>query len=89
MTRSPALIGNSPDQLLIFLQREGSCDTDSGGRRGHIGPGDIAIMDYARPFRSAVTDYVNLMIIVARKRACGAAGHRAARPCVSARKRRV
>ena len=66
MTRSPALIGNSPDQLLIFLQVEGVCHSDCGGRRLRIEPGDVAIMDYARPFRSAVTDYENLMIIVAR-----------------------
>jgi AraC-like DNA-binding protein len=66
MTRGPALIAQGPDQLLIFLQVEGSCDSDCGGRRGRIEPGDVAIMDYARPFRSAVTDYENLMILVAR-----------------------
>lgn len=67
MTRGPALIAQGPDQLLIFLQVEGSCDSDCGGRRGRIEPGDVAIMDYARPFRSAVTDYENLMILVARE----------------------
>jgi len=68
MTRRPALItrGQGPDQLLIFLQVEGVCHSDCGGRRLRIEPGDVAIMDYARPFRSAVTDYENLMIIVAR-----------------------
>jgi AraC-like DNA-binding protein len=67
MTRGPALIAQGPDQLLIFLQVEGSCDSDCGARRGRIEPGDVAIMDYARPFRSAVTDYENLMILVARE----------------------
>ena len=67
MTRGPALIARGADQLLIFLQVEGSVDTDCGGRRVRIEPGDVAIFDYARPFRSAVTDYVNLMIIVARE----------------------
>jgi len=68
MTRRPALIarGAGPDQLLIFLQVEGSCHSDCGGRRLRIEPGDVAIMDYARPFRSVATDYENLMIIVAR-----------------------
>ena len=69
MTRGPALIAHGPDQLLIFLQIEGSCDTDCGGRRLRIEPGDVAIFDYARPFRSAVTDYENLMLSL-RARAC-------------------
>jgi AraC-like DNA-binding protein len=69
MTRGPALIarGHGPDQLLIFLQVEGTCHSDCGGKRLRIEPGDIAVMDYARPFRSAVTDYANLMIIIARE----------------------
>ena len=67
MTRGPALTARGADQLLIFLQREGWCDTDCAGRRGRIRAGDVAIFDYARPFRSAVTDYVNLMVVVARE----------------------
>ena len=34
---------------------------------GVVEPGDVAIFDYARPFRSAVTDYVNLMVVLARE----------------------
>jgi AraC-like DNA-binding protein len=67
MTRGPALAARGADQLLIFLQREGWCDTDCAGRRGRITAGDVAIFDYARPFRSAVTDYVNLMVVIARE----------------------
>ena len=67
MTRGPALAVRGADQLLIFLQREGWCDTDWAGRRRRIRAGDVAIFDYARPFRSAVTDYVNLMVVVARE----------------------
>jgi AraC-like DNA-binding protein len=69
MTRSPALIarGQGPDQLLVFLQVQGTCYSDCGGQCVHIEPGDVAIMDYARPFRSAVTDYENLMIVVSRE----------------------
>jgi AraC-like DNA-binding protein len=67
MTRGPALAVRGPDQLLILLQTEGWCDTDCGERRGRIEAGDVAIFDYARPFRSAVTDYGNLMVIVARE----------------------
>jgi hypothetical protein len=67
MGRGPALIAQGPDQLLIFLQVEGSCVSDCGSLRRHIERGDVAVMDYARPFRSAVTDYVNLMIIIARE----------------------
>lgn len=66
MTRGPALAVRGPDQLLILLQIEGWCDTDCGGRRGRIEAGDVAIFDYARPFRRVVTDYGNLMAIVAR-----------------------
>ena len=51
-------------------------------------PGDVAIIDYARPFHSAATDYANLMVHPsARERARGTAGARAARPCLSARER--
>jgi AraC-like DNA-binding protein len=67
MTRGPAMIAHGPDQVLIFLQVEGLCESDCGGRHLRIEPGDVAIFDYARPFRSAVTDYVNLMIIIARE----------------------
>jgi AraC-like DNA-binding protein len=66
MTRSPALVARGADQLLIFLQTEGTVDTDCGRRRGRLKAGDVAIFDYARPFRSAATDYGNLMVVLAR-----------------------
>ncbi|MGB9369742.1 MAG: AraC family transcriptional regulator [Xanthobacteraceae bacterium] len=66
MTRSPATVARGADQLLILLQREGSVDTDCAGRRGRIEAGDVAIFDYARPFHSVVTDYVNLIVHLAR-----------------------
>ncbi len=67
MARGPALAARGADQIFILLQREGWCDTDCAGRRGRIEAGDVAIFDYARPFRSAVTDYTNLMVLVARE----------------------
>jgi AraC-like DNA-binding protein len=67
MTRGPALVARGVDQVLIMLQREGTCESDCGGRCLRIGPGDVAIFDYARPFHSAVTDYDNLMVILARE----------------------
>jgi AraC-like DNA-binding protein len=67
MTRSPALIARGADQLLIFLQCDGSLDTDFAGRRGRIEAGDIAIFDYARPFHTATTDYSNLIVHLARE----------------------
>jgi AraC-like DNA-binding protein len=67
MTREPALAARGADQLLILLQTEGAVDTDCGGRRGRIEAGDVAIFDHARPFRSAVTDYENLIVVVARE----------------------
>jgi AraC-like DNA-binding protein len=67
MTRGPALVARGVDQVLILLQREGTCDSDCNGRRVRIEAGDVAIFDYARPFRSAVTDYGNLMVILARE----------------------
>jgi AraC-like DNA-binding protein len=66
MTRGPARIARGADQVLIYLQREGSCDTDCAGRRGRIEPGDVAIIDYARPWHSVTTDYANLMVVLAR-----------------------
>jgi len=67
MSRGPALAARGADQLLIYLQCEGWCDTDCAGRGGRVSAGDVAIFDYARPFRSAATDYVNLMVVVARE----------------------
>ena len=66
MTRGPALVARGADQLLIMLQIGGVVDTDCGERRGLIEVGDVAIFDYARPYRSVATDYENLMIIVER-----------------------
>jgi AraC-like DNA-binding protein len=66
MMRGPALVARGADQLLIFLQTEGSVDTDCGRRRGRLEAGDVAIFDYARPFCSAATDYGNLMVVLAR-----------------------
>ncbi len=54
------------DQLLIYLELEGSCDNDWAGRRGRVEAGDIQIVDYARPFHSVTTDYANLIVILAR-----------------------
>lgn len=67
MTRGPALVARGVDQVLILLQREGTCESDCGGRHLRIEAGDVAIFDYARPFQSAVTDYGNLMVILARE----------------------
>jgi len=67
MTRGPAVVAHGADQLLILLQCEGAVDSDCDGRRARIEAGDIAIIDHARPFRSAVTDYENLMVAVARE----------------------
>jgi AraC-like DNA-binding protein len=66
MTREPALIAHGADQLLILLQTEGSVDNDYGGRRARREPGDIEIVDYARPLHSVATDYGNLEIVLAR-----------------------
>ncbi len=67
MTRGPALVARSPDQLLIYLELEGSCDNDWAGQRGRVEPGDVQIVDYARPFHSVTTDYANLILILARE----------------------
>jgi AraC-like DNA-binding protein len=67
MARGPAMVARGGDQLLILLQLEGSVDTDNAGQRGRREPGDIAISDYARPFRAAATDYVNLMLVLPRE----------------------
>jgi AraC-like DNA-binding protein len=66
MTRGPTLVARSPDQLLIYLELEGSCDNDWAGRRGRVEVGDVQIVDYARPFHSVTTDYANLIVILAR-----------------------
>jgi len=67
MARGPAMVARRADQLLIYLELEGSCDNDWAGRRGRVEPGDIQIVDYARPFRSVTTDYKNLIVILARE----------------------
>lgn len=67
MTRGPALVARGTDQVFIYLQLQGSCDTDCAGRRGRIEAGDVAIFDYARPFHSVSTDYMNLIVHLARE----------------------
>ncbi len=67
MARGPAMVARRADQLLIYLELEGSCDNDWSGRRGRVEAGDIQIVDYARPFRSVTTDYANLIVILARE----------------------
>ena len=67
MTRTPAPIVGGADQLLIYLQIEGSVDADFGGRRARYEAGDVAIVDYARPHCSVATDFENLSITVARE----------------------
>jgi len=67
MARGPALVARHADQLLIYLELEGSCDNDWSGRRGRVEAGDIQIVDYARPFHSVTTDYANLIVILARE----------------------
>jgi AraC-like DNA-binding protein len=69
MTRGPAIVASSSDQLLIYLELEGSCDNDWAGRRGRVAAGDVQIVDYARPFHSVTTDYANLIVILARQSA--------------------
>lgn len=67
MARGPARIARGADQVLIYLQLEGSCVSDYGERRGELVPGDVAIIDYARPLHTETTDYGNLMIVLARE----------------------
>ena len=67
MARGPALVAHNADQLLIYLELEGSCDNDWAGRRGRVEAGDIQIVDYARPFHSVTGDYANLIVILARE----------------------
>lgn len=66
VARGPILAARGPDQLLIILQTEGSAECDYGGRHMQREPGDVAIVDYAQPFRSTSTDYVNLIIVLTR-----------------------
>ena len=85
MTRGPALVARSPDQMLIYLEIKGSCDNDWAGRRGRVEAGEVQIVDYAWPFHSVTTDYEKSdRYPCARQRARGTAGPRAARPCLSA-----
>jgi AraC-like DNA-binding protein len=67
MARGPAMVARRADQLLIYLELEGSCDNDWAGRCGRVEAGDVQIVDYARPFHSVTTDYANLILILARE----------------------
>jgi AraC-like DNA-binding protein len=67
MTRGPVTAARCADQILVILQTEGSVDLDYGGRRERRQVGDVEIVDYARPYNSAATDYGLLMISLARE----------------------
>ena len=89
MARGPAMVARRADQLLIYLELEGSCDNDWAGRRGRVEAGDIQIVDYARPFHSVTTDYANLIVILARESVPAALlSARAARTGLCARQQR-
>jgi AraC-like DNA-binding protein len=66
MARGPSVAARGPDQLLILLQTEGVVDTDYAGWSARREAGDVEIIDYVRPFRSAAADYANLMLVIAR-----------------------
>src|SRR5262249_48893832 len=53
--------------LIILLQIEGLVETEYAGWRARREPGDVTITDYARPFRTAATDYVNLIVHLSRE----------------------
>ena len=42
-------------------------ESDCAGRRGRREPGDVEIIDYARPLHSVATDYVNLIVHLSRE----------------------
>src|SRR5271169_5724244 len=68
MTRGLSQITRGADQLLIYLQIEGSVDQDCAGQRGRLEEGDVAIVDYKRPSHSVTTtDYAHLAITAARE----------------------
>jgi AraC-like DNA-binding protein len=67
MARGPAQVARRADQLLVYLELEGSCENDWAGRGGRVEAGDIQIVDYARSFHSVTTDYRNLILILARE----------------------
>jgi AraC-like DNA-binding protein len=67
MTRGPALVARGADQVLILLQIEGSVESNCAGQHGRREPGDVAIIDYARPLHSVATDYVNLILHLSRE----------------------
>jgi AraC-like DNA-binding protein len=69
MTRGPAQIAQGADQLLIYLQTEGTVDKNFSGRRARLEAGDVAITDYAQPTHSVASDYENLMVVFARESA--------------------
>jgi AraC-like DNA-binding protein len=66
MQRGPALVAQGADQLIILLQIEGSVESNYAGRHGRREPGDVEIIDYARPLQSVASDYVNLIVHVSR-----------------------
>ena len=66
MARGAALVAQRPRPTAYPL-----ADRRLGGYRLWRAPrgreaGDVEIIDYARPFRSAATDYANLMVVLAR-----------------------
>jgi AraC-like DNA-binding protein len=66
MTRGAAQIALGADQLIIYLGLEGSSEADCSGVRKRIEAGDVAIIDYARPYHSASSDYANLIVHLTR-----------------------
>ncbi len=69
MARGPSVAARGPGPSCSFCcmtRSIGSVDTDYAGWSARREAGDVEIIDYVRPFRSAAADYANLMIVIAR-----------------------
>ena len=66
-TRSPRLIAREGlDHYLVQVYRRGTCDGSYGEVTNSVRPGDIKLIDLARPFRSLNTAFENTTLIIPR-----------------------
>ena len=67
LLRSPERVAKSPiDVLSVFRLRKGRVSADYDGRSVKLGPGDLVMIDYARPVRSRTSAFAAEAVLVPR-----------------------
>lgn len=69
MIRGPAELTQNPDGIMLAAQLEGTVTADYGSREVLVRPGDIYLTDYTQSYRSDVSDFTIVALLLRHERA--------------------